>query len=283
MKMQAEPESQSEKSNLLFDLHHNGKLLVLPNIWDPLGALLLESLGYPAVATASASIAFSNGYPDGEKILFRDLIGILKNIVKSVTIPVTADIESGYAENNSILTENIKKLIDTGIAGINIEDSRNNDKLFSIEAQCEKISIIKKVADQKGEQIFINARTDVYIKSNHLTEGEKLSETIRRGNAYKDAGADCFYPILLKKSDDIGMVINEVNLPLNILLYPGIPDFDELKSLGVARLSLGPGFLKIALNTMKNTAEKLLHYEGMSIIADNPVTSAYVNSLITKE
>jgi 2-methylisocitrate lyase-like PEP mutase family enzyme len=281
--MQAEPESQSDKANSLFDLHHNGKLLVLPNIWDPLGALLLESLGYSAVASASASIAFSNGYPDGEKIPLKDLIVILQRIVKSVKIPVTADIESGYAENNSILKENIKKLIDTGISGINFEDSRNNDELISIKAQCEKISIIKKTADEKGVHIFLNARTDVYIKSNHLTEGEKLSETIRRGNAYKEAGADCFYPILLKKNDDIRMVIKEVNLPLNILLIPGIPDFDELNNLGAARLSLGPGFLKIALKIMKNTAEKLLHYEGMNEIASNPVTSAYVNSLITKE
>ena len=101
---------QSQKENLLHQLHHNGELLVLPNVWDPLGAMLLESLGYKAVATASASIAFSNGYNDGEKIPFGDLLFLLKKIVQSVKILVSADIESGYAKNNSVLKENIKKL-----------------------------------------------------------------------------------------------------------------------------------------------------------------------------
>ena len=275
---------QFENGKLLNQLHHNGKLLVLPNIWDPLGAVMLESLGYPAVATASASIAFSNGYPDGEKIPFNDLLIILQKIVTSVKIPLTADIESGYAENNSVLKENIKKLVDVGIAGINFEDSRHDeDKIISIEEQCEKISIIKKAATEKGVIIFINARTDIYIKANHLTNEEKLSETIRRGKAYKDAGADGFYPIFLREKEDIESVIKEVALPVNILLLPGIPDFETLKKMGVARVSLGPGFLKTAINAMKNIAGKLLHYEGRNEVADNPVTTDYLNNLISKK
>ncbi len=275
---------QSEKGKLLHQLHHNGKLLVLPNIWDPLGAVLLESLGYSAVATASASIAFSNGYPDGEKIPFNDLLLILQKIVNRVKIPVTADIERGYSDDNSVLKENIKKLVDIGIAGINFEDSRHDeDKLISLDEQCEKISIIKEVANENDATLFINARTDVYIKSVHLSDEEKLSEVILRGKAYKEAGADGFYPIILKKKEDIESIIKEVDLPLNILLLPGIPDFEILKKIGVARVSLGPGFLKTAINAMKNIAEKLLHYEGMNKVAENPVTSAYLNSLISKK
>lgn len=275
---------QLEKGNLLNQLLHNGKLLVLPNIWDPLGAIMLESLGYPVVATASASIAFSNGYSDGEKIPFNDLLTILQKIVNSVKIPVTADIESGYAENNSVLKENIKKLIDVGITGINFEDSRHdNNKIIPIDGQCEKISIIKKAATEKGTILFINARIDVYLKANHLSDEEKLIETIKRGNAYKDAGADGFYPIFLKKKEGIESVIKEVALPVNILLLPGIPDFETLKKMSVARVSLGPGFLKTAINTMKNIAEKLLHYEGMNEVAGNPVTTAYLNNLISKK
>jgi len=272
-----------EKGNLFNQLHHDGRLLVLPNVWDPLGALLLESLGYPAVATASAAIAFSNGYPDGEKIPFDDLLSILQKIVRCVKIPVTADIESGYAENKVLLKENIKKLIDVGIAGINLEDSAPGARvIIPVEAQCEKISLIKETAIAMGSPLFINARTDVYLKENSLSENEKRSATIQRGKAYREAGADGFYPIFLKNKEDIEAIIQEVALPVNLLLLPGIPGFDTLKTIGVSRLSLGPGFLKTSVNALKNVAEKLLQDEGMYILAKNPVTTDYLKNLIVK-
>jgi 2-methylisocitrate lyase-like PEP mutase family enzyme len=273
----------ANKGKLFNQLHHNGKLLVLPNVWDPISAMLLESLGYPAVATASASIALSNGYADGEKIPFEEVLIILRKIVNSVKIPVSADIESGYAKTNAELEENIKKLIDTGITGINFEDSSHpENKLIAIKEQCEKISIIKKVAIEKGVSLFINARSDVYIKSAGLSEEEKLLESIARGKAYREAGADGFYPIILKEKEAIESIIKEVGLPVNIILIPGIPDFETLKNIGLARLSLGPGFLKTAINAMKNVAEKLLANEGMNEVINNPVTSDYLNDLISK-
>jgi 2-methylisocitrate lyase-like PEP mutase family enzyme len=275
---------QSEKEKKFHQLHHNNELLILPNIWNPLGAMLLEDLGYKAVATASASIAFANGIDDGEKISFDELILILKKIVKSVKIPVTADIESGYAKNNSVLMENIKRLIDTGIAGINFEDSHHGEpKLFSKDEQSEKINLIKKTASENGSNLFINARTDVFIKENHLSKEEKITNVIERGNAYKDAGADGFYPILLKEKESIKTIIDEVSLPINILMFPGIPDLSTLKEIGLARISLGPGFLKNAINSMKSIAEKLLHFEGMEEITNNPIDSNYFKKLISKK
>jgi len=272
----------TDKANLFKSLHHNNKILVLPNIWNPLGSVLLESLGFAAVATASASIALSNGYADGENISFKELLAILKRITCSVKIPVTADVESGYASNIAMLEENIKQLIDAGISGINIEDSAHDDsKLISADAQCDKISCIKNTALKIGVPLFINARTDVYLKANNLSAEEKLAETIRRGKAYKDAGADGFYPIFLKEKESMKNIVKEVGLPVNILLLPGIPDFETLHAAGVARVSLGPGFLKIAINAMKDIAEKLLHYEGMPEVMDNPITSAYLNTLIS--
>ena len=276
--------AQPDNGKLFNQLHHNGKLLVLPNVWDPLSAMLLENLGYPAVATASASIALSNGYADGEKIPFEEVLAILRKIVNSVKIPVSADVESGYAKNNAELEENMKKLMDTGIAGINFEDSSHpENKLITIKEQCEKISIIKKVAIEKGSSLFINARSDVYLRLSNLSEEEKLSETIARGKAYREAGADGFYPIILKEKEAIESIIKEVALPVNIILIPGIPDFEILKNMGLARLSLGPGFLKTAINAMKNVAQKLLAYEGMNEVTNNPVTSDYLNDLILKK
>ncbi|MEO6948652.1 MAG: isocitrate lyase/phosphoenolpyruvate mutase family protein [Ginsengibacter sp.] len=264
-------------------LHHTGKMVILPNVWDPLSAILLESLGYKAVATASASIALSNGFADGQKIPFQDVLRILRNIVNSVKIPVSADIEGAYANDDTSLKEHIKQLLDTGIAGINFEDSDHyGTGLIPTIEQCRKISLIKNTAAQQGSALFINARADINLRPGALSDSQKITELIKRGKAYRDAGADGFYPMILKDVDGIREVINEVKLPINILLFPGIPDLALLQKMGLARLSLGPGLLKIAINAMKNISEKLLHLEGMSEITGNPVTGDYLNRLITK-
>ena len=201
--------SQKEKAERFRELHHTGKMLILPNIWDPLGALLMENLEYRAVATASASVAYSNGYNDGENIPFADVLILLKKITGSVSIPVTADIENGYADNDKHLQENIKLLINTGIAGINIEDSGNKkNDLNSIESQCNKIRLIRKIAVETGIPLFINARTDVYVyEKNFPTAGARSEEIIKRGLAYKEAGADGFFPILIKQEEEIKEII----------------------------------------------------------------------------
>ena len=275
---------QQEKAKQFYNLHHSGKLLVLPNIWDCLGAMLLEDLGYRAVATASASIAFSNGCDDGQNMPFDDLLILLKKIVNAVNVPVTADIESGYAENDIQLEQNVKQLIATGIVGINIEDSDKKAKtLLPIEAQCARILLIKKVAEEMKAPLFVNARTDVYIYRKDFEKPERvLEESIKRGEAYKAAGADCFYPITMQKTDDIRQTIAQLQMPVNILLMPGIPELKRLEEMGVSRVSLGPGFLKIAIKAMKNLALKFQHLEGMSDIAENEITSDYIKSLVNR-
>jgi 2-methylisocitrate lyase-like PEP mutase family enzyme len=278
-------QSQKAKAELFWELHHSGKMLVLPNIWDSLGALLLEKLTYPAIATASASIALVNGYNDGENIPFTDLLILLKKITGSVNIPVTADIESGYANTNTELQKNIELLIETGIAGINFEDSdKKNNTLFPIEIQCERIKLIRKVAAEMGIPLFINARTDVYIKGkDFVSEEEKFNETVTRGKAYKDAGADGFFPILMIQKTAIQNLMAELNCPINIIAIAGVPDLKTLHEMGVARVSLGPGFLKIAIRTMKEIAEKLKNYEGIEEITGNEITTDYLKNLLDKK
>lgn len=271
-----------KKEEQFRQLHHNGKILILPNIWDPFGALLLEKLGYPAVATASSSVALSNGYGDGEKLPFDALLHLLKEIVKRVQVPVTADVESGYAgDNHHVLAENIKKLIDTGIAGINFEDSvHGKPGMTSLEEQTAKISLIKKTASTSGSQLFINARVDVYIKRAELNDDEKLSEAIKRGKAYKDSGADGLYPIILRNEKHIDALVKEVGLPLNLTMIPGIPPMDILKKMGVARLSLASGFFKAAVSTMKGLAEDLLNGRDVTAVMKKTVTSEFFEGLI---
>lgn len=277
--------NQQEKSKQFYNLHHSGKLLVLPNIWDPLGGLLLESLGYPAIATASASVAFANGYDDGEYIPFHDLLALLKRIVNSLNIPVSADIESGYAGNDNHLKENIRQLFETGIVGINIEDTdKKTNSLLPTETQCQKISLIRKVSEEMGIYLFINARTDVYIRGNDFATSEsKLEETLKRGAAYKAAGADCFFPIAMKEADDIKKTVEFLKMPVNISLIPGAPKLNNLSEMGVARVSLGPSLLKIAIKAMQNIALKLQKHEGEDEITENEITTVYLKNLVNKK
>jgi 2-methylisocitrate lyase-like PEP mutase family enzyme len=275
--------SQQEKATQFRDLHHNGRLLILPNIWDSLGAMLLENLGYPAVATASASIAFTNGYDDGENIPFETMLTLIRRITGSVNVPVTADIESGYAENDIVLAENMRKLLETGVVGINFEDSDKHTKsLFPIDVQARRISVIKKAAKEFGVDLFVNARTDVYIKGKEYGSADaQLEEAMKRGIAYKAAGADCFYPLGIQDEIHIKTIVDQLAMPVNILMIPGIPGFDRLTELGVARISLGPSFLKIAIRAMKETAMQLKNYEGMNLVTSNEITSDYLRTLVS--
>lgn len=275
--------NQKEKALQFHQLHHTDKLLILPNIWDVLGAKLLENTGYPAIATASASIAYTNGYLDGEKIPFDDLCSILSRISNQVNIPVTADIESGYAVDDIQLQENITLLIKTGIVGINIEDTNHTtNTLLSVERQCERIKMIRAVSSELDIPLFINARTDVLLYEQNFPGYDlKYEELLKRGLAYKEAGANCFYPITLKQKETIQGLVTHLQIPINILTLPGIPGLKELKEIGVARVSLGPSFLKTAIKAMKSLAIELKNYEGLSSITENEISSDYLKLLVT--
>lgn len=280
----ADYSTQQEKYKIFYNLHHSDRLLILPNIWDPLSAILLESLSYPAVATASASVAFANGYDDGQHIPFEQLVTIVTRIVKSVNLPVSADIESGYAENQHGLKKNIKRLLKAGIVGINIEDTdKQTGLLMSVETQCQVIHTIRNEAEKMGLPLFINARSDVIIRGNEFSTPEsRLEETIKRGVAYKTAGASCFFPIAMKDTKDIKTVISEVSLPLNVSLLAGIADLNTLEELGVTRVSLGPSFLKIAIRAMHQLALKLKRKDGLDEIIGNEITTAFMKDLVNK-
>jgi len=284
MTQAAADSKQQEKAKQFYNLHHSGKLLILPNIWDCLGANLLESLHYPAIATASASVAFTNGYDDGQRISFDSVLALLKKIVSSVSIPVSADIESGFAESDLQLEENTKRLLATGIVGINIEDTdKKTNSILPVETQCEKIKLIKKVSQAVGVPLFVNARADVYLRGKDFdTPESKFEEALKRGRAYKAAGADCFYPIGMTRQEDIKRMVKQLQMPVNVITIPGIPELNVLNEIGVARVSLGPSFLKIAIKAMKNLALKLQNLEGLSDITENEITSAYVKDLVNK-
>ncbi len=263
---------QVKKAEAFRALHHSGKLLVLPNIWDVVGARLLEKEGFPVVATASASIAYSNGYNDGEIISFEKVLYILKEICQSTILPVSADIEKGYASDNHALRSNIKALLDCGIVGINFEDSAvKGEKLFSLEEQCVKIGLIRETAECSGIPLVINARTDIFLMK--CFEGDRIEEAVKRCNSYRDAGADCFYPILCSM-DELKSIKKQTDFPLNVIATKDTLPMHELETMGIARLSVGPGLLKAALTKMREVIRALKNYGGYELFTQAEIMTS---------
>src|SRR5579872_110253 len=251
---------QAAKAEQFRAQHLDEKLLILPNIWDALGARLIQQLGFPSVATASVATALSNGYPDGEHIPFTELLNVVGKISSAVDLPVTVDIERGFADTLPKLKENIRQLIEYGAVGINIEDSHTDHKgLNTIEDQCRKIEAIRDTAIQCGVPMVINARTDIFF----LKIGDDLmKDAIARALAFKKSGADCVYPILINKYDDISRFVEEVEMPVNVVLLKPVSDLQYLEKIGVARVSVGPNLLNHVLTVMKSVAEGLKNYDS---------------------
>jgi 2-methylisocitrate lyase-like PEP mutase family enzyme len=269
---------QAAKAEQFRAQHLAEKLLVLPNIWDALGAKLIKQVGFLSVATASVATALSNGYLDGEKIPFPELLNIVSKISSAVDLPLTVDIERGFADTQDQLKDNIRLLIDNGAIGINIEDSLPDHKgLTSIENQCRKIEAIRETGIQCGVPIVINARTDIFLLK---IEENAMAQAIERARSFKAAGADCVYPILINRYDDIAHFVQEVEMPMNVLLLKPISDLQHLEKIGVARVTLGPFFLNHALTAMKVVAEGLIKYDSSAFFGRDLLSREYLDQLI---
>ncbi len=183
---------QARKAERLRALHRGDRILVLPNIWDPGGARMMEWLGYPAVATASAAIAYSLGYDDGQRITLDAMVEAVGRVARAVRVPVTADMEWGFAEQPAEVAANMRRVLRAGAVGINLEDSiREGEVLFPLEFQCERIRAVREMARQEGVPLVINAPTDVFWASVLGTEAERFDEAVRRARAYLEAGGGC--------------------------------------------------------------------------------------------
>lgn len=275
--MQQYQSSQSEKASSFRAQHQNGKLLLLPNIWDVPGARLLERIGFPSVATASIATALANGYSDGEKIPFRELLQLVRKISSAVSIPLSVDIERGFAAGIPELKDNIQRLIENGAVGVNIEDSMaDNTGLFSIDEQCRKIEAVRETGLRLGVSIVINARTDSFLLK---PDGNILDMAVERGLSYKKAGADCIYPIMMNSYEDIEQFIQQVDMPVNVNLQKSISDLARLEKSGVSRISVGPQLMNHALSAMKRISEGLLNYDSSLFFDGNLLSRGFLDSL----
>lgn len=225
-------------------LHHQSKAFLLANAWNPESAKIFEQTGSKAIATSSAALANAFGYTDGENIPFNELLFIAERIVKSVTIPVSVDMEGGYGTTAEEVFENIAKLHDAGVVGCNIEDSLAAGKRGIIQADefARKIEGIKTLLTKKKMQFFINVRTDGFL----LKLPNALEVTLDRVTKYENAGADGLFTPCITEENDIAAVVAAIKIPVNVMCMPGLPDFKTLSALGVKRISMG-GFLHNSL------------------------------------
>jgi len=253
---------QKEKAELFLKYHKDNEILILLNSWDAGSSKLIEAIGYKAIATTSMGVAASLGYPDCQIIKLPEMVGAITGIVNAVNVPVTCDIEAGYGKNLNEIIESLKKIIATGIVGINIEDSIDlKPELVDEMEFCERLSAIRSLSDSLGFHLVINARTDSFFTSKG-SQQQKLSESIRRGNKYREAGADCIFVQPVWEKGMISTLVKEINAPVNILCNPanssGLPpSVSELQDLGVARLSIGSGLMKATLALIKKVADEL--------------------------
>jgi 2-methylisocitrate lyase-like PEP mutase family enzyme len=271
---------QKRKAQDLLALHRGGDMLVLPNVWDVASARIVEEAGYGAVATTSAGIAFSLGYPDGQKIPRQEMFAAIARIARAVKVPVTADVESGYGSGPDAAKSTALAVIEAGAVGINLEDGpgESGSPLADLAAQVEKIRAVRAGAASAGVPIVLNARTDVYL----LQVGDPSSrydETVRRLSAYRDAGADCVFAPGLRDPATIKRLAADVKCPLNILAGPGSPSIEELRALGVARVSLGSGPMRAAMGTLRRIAHEVKSSGTYESLNDAP-THAEMNQLL---
>jgi 2-methylisocitrate lyase-like PEP mutase family enzyme len=260
-------DTQRAKAEAFRAMHDRSRILVLPNAWDPMSARVIEEAGARAIATTSAGVAFSVGYPDGEAMPLDEMIAAIARIARVVKVPVSADIESGFAHDAREVAETVRRVIEAGAVGINLEDAIHGGPpaLYDLETAIDRVRAARDAASSAGVPIVINARTDVLL----LSIGEpdtRFDHAVRRANAYRKAGADCLFVPRIGRPADIERIVAALEGPLNLLAFPGIPTVTELERLGVARLSVGTWPTLAAMSTARKIAGELLGtgtYESM--------------------
>lgn len=262
-------EFQAEKAIQFRQLHRGTSILVLPNAWDVASARIFEDAGFPAIATTSAGIAFSLGYPDGQRISREEMIARIGRIVRAVKVPVSADIEAGYGSSPDEVARTTRELIEAGAIGMNLEDAsdRRDQPLLNLQLAVAKIKAVREAAAQLRAPIVVNARTDVFMLPGGNPDAD-YAEAVRRLVAFRDAGADCVFAPGLKDADTIGRLAKAVECPLNILAVPGAPSIAELGKLGVARVSIGSGFMRATLGLLQRAADELKSDGTWGVLAD---------------
>lgn len=243
-------DEQRRRAEAFLALHTARELLVLPNAWDVVSARIIENEGFKAIATTSAGVAATLGYPDGEHMSAEENAAVVRRIAQHVAVPVTADAEAGYGTSPEGVAKSIELMVRAGAVGVNLEDGTGDPAkpLLDPSEHVERIKAVREMARSHGIPLVINARTDAYMLPDTQRE-VRLSQCIQRANVYRQAGADCIFVPDWGDIDaaQIKTLVNEIDAPLNIIVGDQTPPISELEEIGVARLSLGSKPMRAAM------------------------------------
>jgi 2-methylisocitrate lyase-like PEP mutase family enzyme len=265
-----------------FHALHQGRPLVLPNAWDAGSARIIEHAGASAIATTSAGISWTAGVGDGQHLTRNEMLEALTRIVRAVRVPVTADMEGAYGDSDEDVTETMRGLVRAGAVGVNLEDSGNGgDPLLDLETQVRRLRVARATAMETGIDVFINARTDVYLL-NVGPAGERLEETVRRANAYLQAGANGVFVPGVVDAVTLAQLVKRISGPLNMMAVSGSPSLPDLTAMGVARVSLGSTLAQAAYSVTQLIAQEAFAWGNLEVFGEyrNGATFAAVNAFM---
>lgn len=242
------------KAELLRSLHVPGTPLIVTNVWDAVTARIVAAVpGVTALATASHAISFAHGVHDGEGLSLEQALAAASLITHAVDIPVSVDFERGYASDVVALEHSIARLIATGAAGLNIEDTEESasKRLFPLEIATARVAKVRRTATTVGVPLVINARVDT------LARGGDWDDMVERANSYLGAGADVIFVLGLDTEDKVKRALAEIDGKVSVIANPTSVPLKRLAELGVSRVSFGPGPLGLALSHLRTAAAQL--------------------------
>jgi 2-methylisocitrate lyase-like PEP mutase family enzyme len=266
--------SNTDHARLFRHLHDSG-LLLLPNAWDAGSARLIESVGAKAIATSSAAVAWSHGYPDGDRLPVSLLAATASAITRVVRVPLSVDVEGGYSSDPAAVGEAVARVLDAGAVGINLEDGTAAPDLL-----CAKIEAAKGAAARLGVDLFVNARADVYLRG-LVPADRRVAESLARGERYRAAGADGLFVPGVSAAAEIRALAAGTRLPLNVLVWGGLPPAAELATLGVRRLSAGSSICQVVFGRVASLATDFLATGASTPLMDRSLAYADLNALFT--
>jgi 2-methylisocitrate lyase-like PEP mutase family enzyme len=266
-------------------LHRSPRPFVLANSWDVVTARLFAQQGFQAIGTSSYATAATLGLHDGQQFPLRHTLDLVRRLVHRVRLPVSADIEAGYAESVAGVVESAKAVLAAGAVGINIEDSTRNPEtpFYDIASQCQKIGAIRAMASDAGIHLVINARTDVFLLGGD--SARRLSQAIERGQAYVGAGADCVFVPDMGDLDGAAMrqLVKEIGAPINVVAGASTPSIRQLEEIGIVRVSLGPRVMRTALGLYKRIAREILDQGTFSTMLTGALSYEETNTLLGED
>lgn len=276
-------EELRRKAEAFHQLHEGPRAFVLPCAWDIGSAVVFAEVGFPAIATTSAGVAFAQGYPDGERIGRDEMIAVAARVAAKVPLPVSVDLETGYGATPQEVAETVRRAIAAGLVGGNFEDSiwARGQPLRELSESVERIRAAREAADGEGIPFVINARTDPFLVPGHDPQAA-FDDAVRRANAYREAGADCLFVPGRHDLETLTRLAEALDGPLNVLgAFSGYeaPPMREMEQAGVRRVSIG-GSLSLAVLAFAQRAAQEMVTAGTFSYAKDAFSNAQMNKLL---